>query len=57
MDVRAERLRFNSQDVIKLAFDYDIEAIKKLRAIPGARWSGSMRCWYIADLPQKIEVK
>ena len=55
MDVRAERLRFNGQDVIKLTFDYDIEVIKKIRAIPGARWSSSMRCWYIADLPQKVE--
>ena len=31
-----------------------MEIIKKIRTIPGARWDSSMRCWYVADHPQKI---
>jgi Site-specific recombinase XerD len=54
MSVKAERSEYDNHKIIKLIFDYDVDVIKKIRAIPGARWSRSMRCWYLADQPQKI---
>ena len=54
MNIKTERFQHNNQKIIKLIFDYDIEIIDKIRAISGAHWSRSMRCWYVADQPQKI---
>ena len=55
MNIRTERTQYNGRNIIKIIFEYNIEVINIIRAIPGARWSADMRCWYIADLPQKIE--
>lgn len=38
-------------DVITLDFDYDQEMIDLVKAFPGARWSRSMRRWYVPDQP------
>ena len=54
MNVRTERTKYDNQEIIKLLFDYDKDIASKIRTIPGARWSRSMKCWYIADQPQKI---
>ena len=54
MNIQTERTEYNNQKVIKLLFDYNKEIVAKIRTIPGVRWSRSMSCWYIADLPQKI---
>jgi len=54
MNVQIERVKYDNHEIIKLLFDYSKEVIAKIRTIPGARWSRSMRCWYIADQPQKI---
>ena len=54
MQIKAERAKYNNQYIIKLIFDYDIEVISRIRAISGTRWSRAMRCWHVADQPQKI---
>ena len=54
MNIQTERAKNNNQEIIKLLFDYDKDIIAKIRTIPGAKWSRSMRCWYVANQPQKI---
>jgi len=54
MNVQTERTKYNNHEIIKLLFDYDKDIVAKIRTIPGARWSRSMCCWYVADQPQKI---
>ena len=54
MNVRTERVKYDNHEIIKLLFDYDKEIIAKIHTIPDARWSRSLKCWYIADQPQKI---
>jgi Site-specific recombinase XerD len=54
MNVRTERVKYDNHEIIKLLFDYDKEIIAKIRTVSGARWSRSMKCWYVADQPQKI---
>ena len=54
MNIQTERAVYNSQKIVKLLFDYNKDIVAKIRTIQGVRWSRSMRCWYIADQPQKI---
>ena len=54
VNIKAERSQYDNKNIIKLIFDYDIELINKVRTIQGVRWSRSMRCWFVADQPQKI---
>ena len=54
MNVQTERTKYDNKEIIKLLFDYDKGILAKIRTIPGVRWSRSMRCWYVADQPQKI---
>ena len=54
MNVQIEHTNYDNHNIIKLLFDYNKDTVAKIRAIPGAKWSSSMRCWYIADQPQKI---
>ena len=54
MNVRTERVKYDNHEIIKLLFDYDKDIIAKIRTIPGARWSRSLSCWYVADQRQKI---
>ena len=54
MNIQTERATHREQAVIKLLFDYDAEVVSKIRTIAGVRWSSTMRCWYVADQPQKI---
>ena len=54
MNVRAERAKHENQEIIKLLFDYNKEIITKIRTIQGAKWNRSMKCWYVADQPQKV---
>ena len=54
MHIKAERSQHNNQGIIKLIFDYNREIVEKIRTIPGVRWDRVMRCWYVADQPQKI---
>ena len=54
MDAQTEHTKYDNQEIIKLMFDYDKDIVSKIRKIPGARWSRSMKCWYITDQPQKI---
>ena len=34
---------------LKLKFRYDRELIRRIRVIPGCRWSASMSCWHVPD--------
>ena len=54
MNIKTERTEHRNQPIIKLIFDYDAELVSKIRTISGVSWSRTMRCWYIADQPQKI---
>ena len=42
------------QTVVLLRFDYDVESADRVTQIEGARWSQTMKCWYIPE--QKFEV-
>jgi integrase/recombinase XerD len=35
--------------VLRLEFRFDAELVSKIKAIPGARWSKTMGCWYLPD--------
>ncbi len=39
---------YRVQDVVGLYFDYNREIITKVKALEGARWSDSNKCWYFA---------
>jgi len=52
MNVQIEHTKYDNHEIIKLMFDYDKDIVAKIRTIPGARWSRSMKCWYVADQPQ-----
>ena len=54
MNIQVERTKYDNHEIIKLLFDYDKDIVAKIRTISGARWSRSMRCWYVSDQPQKI---
>jgi len=41
------------QEVILIEFPYDLAIIAQVRAIEGARWSPSMRCWYVPYTKQQ----
>lgn len=48
--------------VIRIDFDYNAELIKRVKALPGAAWSQTMKCWYVPDTEAyrarfKMEVK
>ena len=35
--------------VIKIVFDYDTDLAQRVKLLPGAAWSQTMRCWYVPD--------
>ncbi len=37
------------EDVILLRFDYDVELARRVKQVERARWSQTMRCWYIPE--------
>jgi integrase/recombinase XerD len=47
--VTAEPVIHNDENRIKLVFSYDKELIEKVKKIPGARWSQTMKCWHVPD--------
>ena len=51
--IKTERTVHRNQAVVKLLFDYDTALVAEVRkALPEARWSKTMRCWWVADTPQ-----
>jgi integrase/recombinase XerD len=40
-------IRFNEK-IIRIEFAYNRALIEKVKQLPGARWSASKRCWYVA---------
>ena len=53
--IKVERSTHNRQAIIKLLFGYDTELIARVKQLPNARWSQTMRCWYVPDIPQSVE--
>lgn len=47
--IKAEPVNHKGKNRIKLIFEYDEELICKVKQIPGARWSETMKCWHIPD--------
>ena len=37
------------QKIIAVKFDYDRELIKRFRSLPGAKWSNTLKSWYLPD--------
>ncbi len=35
--------------VITIVFDYNRELAERVKALPGAQWSQTMKCWYVPD--------
>jgi integrase/recombinase XerD len=53
--IKTELTIHDNKAVVKLLFDYDKVVVARVRTIQGVLWSRTMHCWYVADLPQKIE--
>lgn len=47
--IRTEVITYKGDKRIKLIFDYDNELIQRVKEIPGARWSDSLKCWHLPD--------
>ena len=39
----------HKQFVVLLGFDYDTELIAKMKQVSGARWSQTLKSWYIPE--------
>lgn len=37
------------RNVILLRFDYDVKLAKRVKQLEGARWSQTMKCWYLPE--------
>jgi integrase/recombinase XerD len=42
-------------DIIKIEFAYDVEMIQIIKRFPGARWSSTIKCWYVQDSPGSLD--
>lgn len=47
--IRLVKTIHHDEPRIKLIFDYDLKTLQKLKAIPGLKWSKTMRCWHAPD--------
>jgi len=47
LPVMVEAVKHRGEKRIKLVFSYNTELIAKVRQIPGARWSRTMKCWHV----------
>ncbi len=56
MKIETEVAIHKGTKIIKLLFDYDVNFVAKIRAIPNTRWSRSMRCWYIPYGQKNIQL-
>jgi len=49
--IKAYLTDYKGGTMIRLEFNYDIEIIKQIKAIPGRMWSLTNKCWYVPDIP------
>jgi integrase/recombinase XerD len=47
--MQAKRIIYKNEQRIEIEFSYDAELIKRIRQIPGAQWSKTLRAWHIPD--------
>ncbi|MDI3319273.1 tyrosine-type recombinase/integrase [Pinibacter soli] len=51
-DFGFEIIKHKGENRIRLNFPHITKANNKIRAIAGARWSSSLKCWHIPDTPE-----
>jgi integrase/recombinase XerD len=51
MKWEAKEIVHKGQNRIAVYFEKDIEAIKRMKALPGARWSATKKVWHLPDEP------
>lgn len=47
--VKAIPTLHHQQNILMIQFDYDKELIKRFRELPGAKWSSTLKSWYLPD--------
>ncbi len=52
--IKIERAKHRGQAVIKLIFGYDAALVATVKTLNGARWSSTMRCWWLPDSSETI---
>ncbi len=49
--INIEKAIHKNLEVIKLLFSYDTRLMVRVRQLPGIRWSQTMHCWYVPNIP------
>lgn len=47
--IQASVCQLREKDIIAVRFEYDKALISRFRQLPGARWSNTLKCWYLPD--------
>ena len=47
--IQFEAINYKGNDIIKVIFDYNKEWNAKLKIMPGATWSQTLKCWHVPD--------
>jgi len=47
--ISVEQAYHRDKAVLKLCFPYQQDLVDKVKSLPGALWSNSMKCWYLPD--------
>lgn len=47
--IKASLTIHKGQNIIAVEFEYDKELIKRFKLLPGAKWSNTLKCWYLPD--------
>lgn len=53
--IRLERITHKGQPRIGVFFPYDQSIIQRIRAIPDAAWSSSLRCWHLPESAEYLD--
>ncbi len=54
--IHISRIEHRGSPVLKLEFNYDQGMVSAIRKIPGARWSQTIRSWYVPDTPETLSL-
>ena len=49
MEIKINPLILGKQHLLEARFKYDIKIINRIKKIPGARWSGTHKCWLFPE--------
>ncbi len=52
--IKVTRVIYNDRNQIRLEFPYDVELVKKVKQIPGASWSATLKAWHVPDTDENI---